>query len=100
MKIVNSDEILLEIAHKFEDKYGVKPGIFHKKGQVLFERIGSSVGPIIPDEVGAILKQVGEKFNLRTGDLAFTTNNGNLLITLTDFDKYQEPLEGAEVINK
>ncbi len=85
--MVDKTKIILEVAHKIEDKYGAKAGMFPEQGRIIFEGIASPSEPIIPEEMNAILNQVGREFDLRTGDLAYTINNRNLVITLVDSDQ-------------
>ncbi len=76
-------DILKYIAEEIRNKYGEEPGIFHELGQIVVEGVSKPNAPIIPEEVTDILLKAAKKFNLKTGDLVFSTNNGNILISFS-----------------
>ena len=77
---MNKEEILKELAHKLEDKYGAPSGIFHELGFVLIKDASEPNAPIIPDDIAEIIHEIAEKYNLNTGDIAFSVNNGDILV--------------------
>lgn len=77
---MDRNEILLELSHKLEDHYGVQPGIFHELGSVLVEDASQPDNPINPQDIEAIIQEVANQFHLRTGDLAYSVNGGNILV--------------------
>jgi hypothetical protein len=80
MTTIYTKEMLFDLAHRLEAKYGVQAGIFHEKGKVLLEKIETSTNPIHPEEIDAICKETAAKFNLKTDDIAYTTRDGNILV--------------------
>lgn len=77
---MDREEVLLELAHRLEDKYGVKPGIFHEVGCVLLKDAAEQANPIHPEEIDSILREVANKFKLRTTELAYSVSNGDILV--------------------
>ncbi len=81
---MNKEEVLLELAHRLEEKYGVRPGIFHREGYIRIEDVSRPDGPIIPDDIELIIKEVAQKFNLKFTDLAFSIQFGNIQVGFAD----------------
>ena len=80
--MTGNTKILLEIAHKIEAKYGVESGKFDKLGKIVFEKVIDPSRPNIFEEVGEILKQIGEEFGLKKGNLTHTVHKKNLIISM------------------
>lgn len=76
------EEVLLELSHKLEAKYGVQPGIFHELGYVLVKDAGEPNNPIHPEDIETIIREVASKFNLKFPEIAYSVNNGDILVGL------------------
>jgi len=78
---MNKEEILLEVKRRLEEKYGVEGGVFPEQGKVIVENVSKPNSPIHPEDVENIIKRVSEKFDLRSGDLAYSADNGNIIVS-------------------
>lgn len=79
---MDKEAILRELAHKLEKKYRVQPCMFPEQCNVVLENASEPARPIHPEDVRAIIKQIAEVFSLKTGDLAYSINNGNIIVGL------------------
>jgi len=77
---MDRDDVLLELAHKLEKRYGVQPDIFHKLGYVEIKDANLPDGPINPNDIETIIKEVRQKFNLEDTDLAYSINFGDIQV--------------------
>ena len=78
------DEILLQIKHKLEDKFGEEVEVYEEKGFIVREASKPNA-PVIPEEIGILIREaVGDlDYNYTDWPIMINPKNGNLVIRYT-----------------